>query len=92
MSGVGEHPMGVRERALERFAATWEDYGSPTAAAVDIARELGVGKTTLVDWARDAGVWPTTRASRVLALQAEIRKLRERLAAVEGTGLDGDQR
>lgn len=71
----------LRDRALEEFTATWKDYPSPTAAAVDIARELGVGKTTLVDWARDAGVWPTTRASRVLELQAEIRRLRAQLAA-----------
>ena len=84
--------MGVRERALERFAATWEDYGSPTAAAVDIARELGVGKTTLVDWARDAGVWPTTRASRVLELQAEIRRLRAQLAARAAAGDEGPSR
>lgn len=71
----------LRDRALEEFTATWKDYPSPTAAAVDIARELGVGKTTLVDWAREAGVWPTTRASRVLELQAEIRRLRAQLAA-----------
>ena len=91
MSGVGEHPAGVRERALERFEATWEDYGSPTAAEVDIAREMGVGKTTLVDWAREAGVWPTTRASRVLELQAEIRRLRAQLAARDA-GEEGPSR
>lgn len=77
----GEHPAALRERAVAEFAESWESFPSPTAAAVAIARRLSVGKTTLVDWAREDGVWPTTRATRVLALEAEIRMLREELAA-----------
>ena len=73
----------MRERALEEFAQTWKDYSSPTEAARSIARSMGVGKTTLVDWARADGIWPTTRATRVLALEKEIRRLRAALGEVE---------
>lgn len=71
----------VKEQAMQEFDDTWLDYTSPTAAAVDVARRWGVGKTTLVDWLRSAERWPTQRAA---SLQREVMRLRERVRELGG--------
>lgn len=71
----------IKEQAMDEFEDTWLDYTSPTAAAVDVARRWGVGKTTLVDWLRSAERWPTQRAA---SLQREVIRLREMVRELGG--------
>lgn len=70
-------PDEIKTAALEEFAATWTTYSSASSAAVAIAHRFGVGKTTLIDWARETGVWPRTRPSVAAKLEEENRRLRE---------------
>lgn len=71
----------IKEQAMDEFEDTWLNYTSPTAAAVDVARRWGVGKTTLVDWLRSAERWPTQRAA---SLQREVIRLREMVKELGG--------
>lgn len=70
-------PDEVREAALSEFVSTWVTYPSATAAAQAISARFGVGRTTLVDWAKAQGTWPRTRASVAGQLEAENKALRE---------------
>lgn len=70
-------PEEVKRAALDEFAATWITYSSASSAAVSIASRFGVGKTTLIDWARAEGTWPRTRPSVAAKLEEENRRLRE---------------
>lgn len=71
----------VKEDAMDEFEGTWVDYTSPTAAAIAVAKKWGVGKTTLVDWLRDADRWPTQRTA---AYQREILRLRKQVIELGG--------
>ena len=43
----------------------------------------GVGRTTLVEWAHDAGVWPVASMAELRRLQAENKRLRSLLQISE---------
>lgn len=77
MSFMHPHSEVTRRRVMEEFEQTWRTYSSPTRAAHEIGRKHGVSKTTVFDWMRDEGKWPTTRASRVLELEAQLMALKE---------------
>ena len=83
MSGfIDPHDAAVKQAALSEFKDTWQEYSSPSAAAKAIAGMHGVGRTTLVEWAHDAGVWPVASIAELRRLQAENVRLR---ALVEKT-------
>lgn len=71
----------IREQVMQEFEDNWSSYTSPTAAAVDVARRWGVGKTTLVDWLRSEERWPTQRTA---SLQREILRLRKMVRELGG--------
>lgn len=70
-------PTNVRDAAIAEFEKDWQHFGRPTVAAAKIARKYGIGKTTLSDWLRAEGRWPSPRAMRVLELERENRLLEE---------------
>ena len=72
-------PAEIRETALTEFEETWISYGSASRAAKVIAANYGIGVTTLIDWARDRGIWPRTRASVAAQLEHENAELREEI-------------
>jgi len=73
------HPDNVRAGAMHQFIKTWTEYSSPSAAAAAVAREWGIGRTTLSEWLRAEGQWPHTRVSANLRLAAENERLRAQL-------------
>ncbi|MDY3128145.1 MAG: hypothetical protein SOW59_08510 [Corynebacterium sp.] len=70
-------PEDIKTAALDQFAQTWTSYSSASNAAMSIATLYGIGKTTLIEWARAEGIWPRTRASVAAQLEQENRRLRE---------------
>lgn len=89
MSGYSDmrrhaHPDEVRHGAMVEFVERWQDFTSPSAAAAAIAKEWGIGRTTLAEWLRAEGQWPHTRVSANLRLAAENEKLRRKLQALTG--------
>jgi hypothetical protein len=84
MSGfIDPHDAAVKQAALSEFKDTWQEYSSPSAAARAIAGMHGVGRTTLVEWAHDAGVWPVASIAELRRLQAENKRLRSLLQISE---------
>ena len=84
MSGfIDPHDAAVKQAALSEFKDTWQEYSSPSAAARAIAGMHGVGRTTLVEWAHDAGVWPVASMTELRRLQAENKRLRSLLQISE---------
>lgn len=84
MSGfIDPHDVAVKQAALSEFKDTWQEYSSPSAAAKAIAGMHGVGRTTLVEWAHDAGVWPVASMAELRRLQAENKRLRSLLQISE---------
>lgn len=84
MSGfIDPHDAAVKQAALSEFKDTWQEYSSPSAAARAIAGMHGVGRTTLVEWAHDAGVWPVASMAELRRLQAENKRLRSLLQISE---------
>jgi|GEM_PF-1742906 hypothetical protein len=84
MSGfIDPHDAAVKQAALSEFKDTWQEYSSPSAAAKAIAGMHGVGRTTLVEWAHDAGVWPVASMAELRRLQAENKRLRSLLQISE---------
>lgn len=84
MSGfIDPHDAAVKQAALSEFKDTWQEYSSPSAAARAIAGMHGVGRTTLVEWAHDAGVWPVASMAELRRLQAENKRLRSVLQISE---------
>lgn len=84
MSGfIDPHDAAVKQAALSEFKDSWQEYSSPSAAAKAIAGMHGVGRTTLVEWAHDAGVWPVASMAELRRLQAENKRLRSLLQISE---------
>jgi hypothetical protein len=84
MSGfIDPHDAAVKQAALSEFKDTWQEYSSPSAAAKAIAGMHGVGRTTLVEWAHDVGVWPVASMAELRRLQAENKRLRSLLQISE---------
>ena len=84
MSGfIDPHDAAVKQAARSEFKDTWQEYSSPSAAAKAIAGMHGVGRTTLVEWAHDAGVWPVASMAELRRLQAENKRLRSLLQISE---------
>jgi transposase-like protein len=74
----------VRDRALRLLQTHAGEYSSLTAAAVAIAKQLGVGKETVRRWAVqaqiDGGARPgvtSEESAEIKRLKAENRQLRE---------------
>ncbi|WP_115686496.1 hypothetical protein [Corynebacterium senegalense] len=65
------------------FVEKWESYPSPSAAAAAIAREWGVGRTTLSEWLSAEGKWPHTRVAANLRLAAENEELRRQIERLQ---------
>ena len=80
----------VRERALRLLETHGGEYPSLTAAAVAIAKQLGVGKETVRRWAVqaqiDGGARPgvtSVESAEIKKLKAENRQLREDVAILK---------
>lgn len=80
---IDPHDAAVKQAALSEFKDTWQEYSSPSAAAKAIAGMHGVGRTTLVEWAHDTGVWPVASMAELRRLQAENKRLRSLLQISE---------
>lgn len=54
MSGfVSPFDDSVRRQAITEFQETWQEYSSASAAAKAIAKDWGMGRTTLTEWLQE---------------------------------------
>ncbi|MHA2788319.1 hypothetical protein ACXZ66_04090 [Corynebacterium sp. S7] len=80
------HPEHVRQGAMEEFLAVWREHSSPSAASAVVAKNWGVGRTTLSEWLQAEGKWPYTRVAANLRLAEENERLRRELDELKGHG------
>lgn len=66
----------LKERAVRLMREHGGEYSSPSAAAVVIARQLGVGKESVRRWAEQAGVDACARPGVTTEEHAEIKRLK----------------
>lgn len=79
MSGfVSPFDETTKRQAMAEFEETWQEYSSASAAAKAIAKDWGMGRTTLTEWLQEENLWPSPTVKQVQHLQREITRLKKR--------------
>ena len=79
MSGfVSPFDESTKRQAMAEFEETWKEYSSASAAAKAIAKDWGMGRTTLTEWLQEENLWPSPTVKQIQHLQREINRLKRR--------------
>jgi len=82
MSGfVSPFDESTKRQAMAEFEETWKEYSSASAAAKAIAKDWGMGRTTLTEWLQEENLCPRPQSSKFSTYNVKSPALKSAMSA-----------